>query len=44
VSGLIRQGKSREEIAMVMTAQYGWAPNSLQMTRGFDGMLNELKR
>jgi len=44
VSGLIRQGKSKEEIAKVMTSDYGWAPNGLQMTRGFDGMLAELKR
>ena len=44
VSGLIRQGSSKEEIAKVMQTEYGWAPTSLQMTRGFDGMLNELKR
>jgi glyoxylase-like metal-dependent hydrolase (beta-lactamase superfamily II) len=44
VSGLISEGKSKDEIAKVMTAEYGWAPNSLQMTRGFDGMLTELKR
>lgn len=44
VSGLIRQGKSKEEIAKVMTSDYGWAPGGLQMTRGFDGMLAELKR
>ncbi len=44
VTGLIREGKSKEEIAKVMTSEYGWAPGSLQMTRGFDGMLNELKR
>jgi glyoxylase-like metal-dependent hydrolase (beta-lactamase superfamily II) len=44
VSGLIRQGKSRDEIAKVMTSDYGWAPGGLQMTRGFEGMLAELKR
>jgi glyoxylase-like metal-dependent hydrolase (beta-lactamase superfamily II) len=44
VSGLIREDKSKDEIAKVMTAEFGWAPNSLQMTRGFDGMLAELKR
>jgi len=44
VTGLIRQDKSKEEIAKVMTTDYGWAPGSLQMTRGFEGMLAELKR
>jgi glyoxylase-like metal-dependent hydrolase (beta-lactamase superfamily II) len=44
VSGLIRQGKSKDEIAKVMTSDYGWAPGGLQMTRGFEGMLAELKR
>jgi cyclase len=44
VSGLIKQGTSKEEIAKVMTSEYGWAPGGLQMTRGFDGMLAELKR
>jgi len=44
VSGLIREGKSKDEIAKVMTSNYGWAPGGLQMTRGFEGMLAELKR
>ena len=43
ISGMIRQGKSKEEIAQVMTSQYGWQPGGLQMTRGFDGMLAELR-
>jgi glyoxylase-like metal-dependent hydrolase (beta-lactamase superfamily II) len=44
VTGLIRQGTAKEEIAKVMTNEFGWAPNGLQMTRGFEGMLVELKR
>lgn len=44
VSGLIREGKSKDEIAKVMTSEFGWAAGGLQMTRGLDGMLNELKR
>jgi cyclase len=44
ISGLIRQGKSKDEIAKVMTSDYGWAPGGLQMARGFEGMLAELKR
>jgi len=44
VSGLVRQGKSKDDIAKVMTSEYGWAPGGLQMTRGFEGMLAELKR
>ena len=44
VTGLIREGKSKDDIAKVMTAEFGWMPGGLQMTRGLDGMLNELKR
>ena len=44
VSGMIRQKKSRDEIAKLVQDKYGWAPTGLQFTRGFDGMLAELKR
>jgi len=43
VSGLIRQGKSQDEIAKVMTAEYQWAPNSLNMQWSLPGMMTELK-
>jgi glyoxylase-like metal-dependent hydrolase (beta-lactamase superfamily II) len=44
VTDLLRQNKSRDEIAKVMQDKYGWAPTGLQFQRGFDGMLTELKR
>jgi len=44
VTGMLRQNKSRDEIAKVVQDKYGWAPTSLQFQRGFDGMLVELKR
>ena len=44
VTDLIRQNKSRDEIAKVVTDKYGWAPTGLQFQRGFDGMLAELRR
>ena len=44
ISGMIRQNKSRDEIAKVVQDKYGWAPSGLQFQRGFDGMLAELKR
>ena len=44
VTGLIRDKKAKEEIAKIMTAEFGWLPDGLQMTRGFDGMLAELSR
>ena len=44
VTGMIRQNKSRDEIAKVMQDKYGWAPTGLQFQRGFDGMLAELRR
>jgi glyoxylase-like metal-dependent hydrolase (beta-lactamase superfamily II) len=43
VSGLIHQGKSQDEIARVMTAEYQWAPNSLNMQWSLPGMMTELK-
>src|SRR5215472_3118901 len=44
VTGLIRQNTPKEEIAKVMTGEFGWAADGLQMRAGFDGMLAELKR
>ena len=44
VTGMLRQNKSRDEIAKVVQDKYGWAPTGLQFQRGFDGMLAELKR
>jgi len=43
VTDLLRQNKSRDEIAKVVQDKYGWAPTGLQFQRGFDGMLVELK-
>jgi glyoxylase-like metal-dependent hydrolase (beta-lactamase superfamily II) len=42
-SGLIRQGKTQAEVAKVMTAEYGWAPDSLQQQWSVPGMMQELK-
>src|ERR1039458_818617 len=42
-SGLIREGKSQEEVGKVMTAEFNWAPNSLQMQWSLPGMMTELK-
>src|SRR5579864_2142063 len=44
VTGMLRQNKSRDQIAKVVEDKYGWAPTGLQFQRGFDGMLAELKR
>jgi glyoxylase-like metal-dependent hydrolase (beta-lactamase superfamily II) len=43
VSGLIHQGRSQDEIAKVMTAEYQWAPTSLNMQWSLPGMMTELK-
>ena len=43
VRGLIRQGKTQDEVAKVMTAEYNWAPNSLNMQWSLPGMMKELK-
>ncbi len=44
VTGLLRQNAAKEDIAKVMTSEFGWQPGGLPMTRGFDGMLTELRR
>ena len=41
--GLVRSGKSQEEIGKVMMAEYGWAANGLQMQWSLPGMMAELK-
>ncbi len=40
---LIRAGKTQEELATVMTAEYGWGPKSLNMQWSVPGMMKELK-
>jgi cyclase len=43
VSGLIREGKSQDEVGKVLTAEYKWQPNSLNMQWSLPGMMTELK-
>ncbi len=43
VSGLIREGKSQEEVGKVVVSEYGWAPGSLNMQWSLPGMMAELK-
>ena len=43
VSGLIHEGKSQDEVAKAMTAEYNWAPGSLQQQWSVPGMMAELK-
>ena len=42
-AGLIREGKSQEEIGKVMTAEFGWAAGGLQMQWSLPGMMAELR-
>ena len=43
VTGLIREGKTQDDIARVMTTEYGWQPNSLQQQWSVPGFMKELK-
>jgi cyclase len=43
VRGLIKEGKSQDDVAKVMTAEYGWMPGSLNMQWSLPGMMTELK-
>jgi cyclase len=42
-AGLIHEGKSQDEVGKVMMAEFGWAPNSMQMQWSLPGMMAELK-
>ncbi len=42
-SALIHEGKSQDELAKAMTAEYGWAANSLQQQWSVPGMMKELR-
>ncbi len=42
-AGLIREGKSQEDVGKVMKAEFGWADNSMQMQWSLPGMMKELK-
>jgi glyoxylase-like metal-dependent hydrolase (beta-lactamase superfamily II) len=43
VSGLIHEGKSKDEVAKFLTAEYHWQPDSLPMQWSLPGMMTELK-
>ena len=43
VSGLIHEGKTQDDVGKVLTAEYGWQPNSLNMQWSLPGMMRELK-
>ena len=40
---LIREGKNQDEVGKGMIAEFGWAPDSLQMQLSLPGMMKELK-
>jgi cyclase len=42
-AGLIREGKSQDDVAKVMTAEFNWMPGSLYMQWSLPGMMTELK-
>ena len=42
-SGLIREGKSQDDVGKVMAAEFGWAPNSMQAQWSLPGIMNELR-
>jgi hypothetical protein len=42
-AGLVREGKSMDDLGKVMTAEYGWMPGSLNFQWSLPGMMTELK-
>ena len=42
-AGLVREGKSQEEVGKVMIAEFGWAASGLQMQWSLPGMMAELR-
>jgi len=43
VTGLIREGKTQDDLAKAMTSEYGWQPGSLQQQWSVPGFMKELK-
>jgi hypothetical protein len=43
VQSLVRQGKSQDDVAKVMTAEYNWQAGSLNMQWSLPGMMTELR-
>ena len=43
VAGLVKSGKSQDEVGKVMTEEYKWAPGSLNMQWSLPGLMTELK-
>lgn len=43
VSGLLREGRSEDQIRQVLVSEFKWDPNGLPMRAGFAGMMQELK-
>jgi cyclase len=42
-AGLIREGKSQDDVGKVMMAEFGWVANGMQMQWSLPGMMKELK-
>ena len=42
-AGLIREGKSQEDVGKVMIAEFGWTANGMQMQWSLPGMMKELR-
>ncbi len=42
-AGLIREGKSQDDVGKVMEAEFGWGPKSLQRQWSLPGLMTELK-
>ncbi len=43
VGGLIRSGKSKDDVSKVMAAEFAWDPMGLPMRMSLDGLMTELK-
>jgi glyoxylase-like metal-dependent hydrolase (beta-lactamase superfamily II) len=43
ITGLVRGGKSKDDVAKFLIAEYAWAPNGLPMQRSLNGLMTELK-
>jgi len=43
VAGLIREGKSQEDVGQVMAAEFGWTAKGMQMQWSLPGMMKELR-
>ena len=43
MTSMLREGKSKDDIAKMLVAEFGWDPTGMSLSRSLDGMIAELR-